>query len=200
MQRQKEQADAEGDGWYTRANLALRRGNEGLAREALSRRQAFVDKSNSLQAQLTSQRVASDKLYDAMMSLESKIKEAASKKEQLVARARTAKSMQQVNDMLSGLGTGKNSMAAFSRMEEKVEALEAAAEASTDMTLIPDATMESEFRLLEQSSEVENELRKMKSDLNILSPAVERETISGPMRATEKERVKIPVVGRSSTF
>merc|ERR1712125_273627 len=106
----------------------------------------------------------------AMTALESKIKEAVSKKQQLIARAKTAKSMQQVNDMLSGLGAGKNSMSAFVRMEEKVEALEAAAEASTDMTLIPDSTMESEFQLLEQSSEVENELRKMKADLKMLSP------------------------------
>ena len=47
LERQKEQADAEASGWYERANLALRRDNEGLAREALSRRQAFVDKSNT---------------------------------------------------------------------------------------------------------------------------------------------------------
>lgn len=198
MERQREQSDAEGDGWYNRANLALRRGNEGLAREALSRRQAFVDKSNTLETQLQTQRSASEKLYDAMMSLDSKIKDAASKKEQLVARARTAKSMQQVNDMLSGLGTGKNSMAAFARMEEKVESLEAAAEASTDVTLIPDTTMESEFRLLEQSSEVEKELRKMKSSLNMLGPAVEREAFSVSSKIAEK--VKIPVVDRSRTY
>ena len=200
LECQKEQADAEASGWYERANLALRRDNEGLAREALSRRQAFVDKSNTLKTQLMTQRGASDKLYDAMMSLESKIKEAASKKEQLIARARTAKSMQQVNDLLSGLGAGKNSMAAFARMEEKVESLEAAAEASTDITLIPDITMESEFRLLEQSSEVEKELRKMKSNLNMLSPAAEREPISVLSSTTDKDRVKIPVVDRSRTF
>jgi len=158
----------------------------------LSRRQAFVDKASSLEAQLKAQRDASDKLYDAMMSLESKIKEAASKKSELISRARTAKSRQQVNDMLSGLGTGKNSMAAFNRMEEKVEALEAAAEASADITLIPDSTIESEFRLLESSSEVENELAKMKTELKMLAPGEDGEFISS-FANTEKESIKIPI-------
>jgi phage shock protein A len=197
LQRQKEQADADGDAWYTRANLALRKGNEGLAREALTRRQAFVDKSQGLEDQLSTQRIASDKLYDAMMSLETKIKDASSKKEQLISRARTAKSMQQVNDMLSGLGVGRNSMSAFTRMEEKVEALEAAAEASTDMTLIPDMSMESEFRLLEKSSDVENELQKMKADLKMLNPS---SVMNDKMVSiSDRERVSIPV-SRVTTF
>lgn len=162
-----------------------------MAREALSRRQAFVERSKTLEAQLNMQRTATDKLYEAMLALESKIKEAMAKKEQLVARARTAKSMQQVNDMLSGLGTGKNSMSAFTRMEEKVEALEAAAEASADMTLIPDSTLEAEFMFLEQSSEVDNELRKLKADLKMLGPATEIENM--PLKKNKNERVYIPV-------
>lgn len=188
LSKQKEQAEMEGDGWYSRANLALQRGNEVLAREALSRRQAFVDKARGLEDQLNTQRATTDKLYEAMMALESKIKEATSKKQQLIARAKTAKSMQQVNDMLSGVGGGKNSMSAFVRMEEKVEAMEAAAEASSDMTLIPDSTMESEFRLLEQSSEVENELRKMKADMKMLSPSSEKVSVS-TARDSERKRI-----------
>jgi len=200
LQRQKEQAEAEGDGWYSRADLALRRGKETLAREALSRRQAFVDKARGLEDQLNTQRVASDKLYEAMAALETKIKEAVSRKQQLIARAKTAKSMQQVNDMLSGLGGGKNSMSAFVRMEEKVEALEAAAEVSADMTLIPDSTMESEFRLLEQSSEVENELARMKK---MLSPSTEKVSVSVKSAEDidiEPQRISIPVTGRNGIY
>lgn len=194
LQRQKEQAESEGDSWYARAELALRRGNEALAREALSRRQAFVDKARGLEDQLNIQRTASDKLYEAMTTLDGKIKEATGKKQQLIARAKTAKSMQQVNDMLSGLGGGKNSMSAFVRMEEKVEALEAAAEASTDMTQIPNS-MEMEFQLLEASSEVENELRKMKADMKMLSPATEKIGMSASAE-NQRQRISIPVSGR----
>merc|ERR1711933_200592 len=71
-------------------------------------------------------------LYEGMGALERKIMEANSKKDQMKARVRTAKTTQKVNDMVSGL-TGRTSMDAFNRMEEKVLALEAAAEVSVDM-------------------------------------------------------------------
>ena len=168
LQRQKDQVESIANDWYHRAQLALQRNNEGLAREALARRQVELDKANTLRIQMETQNVAVDKLYTAMNALENKIREAAATKEQLVARARTAKTTAAVNDMLSGL-TGKTSMDAFNRMREKVEALEAAAEASAEMSLLPsgaDSSLESEFRMLEQSSAVDQELEKMKRNIN----------------------------------
>lgn len=130
--KQKEQADALGDDWYKRAQLALTKGEDALAKEALTRRQQQVETSSGLQSQIENQGAAIDKLYEGMQALESKILEAKAKKDQMVARARTAQSTQQVNDMLGGI-TGKTSMDAFTRMEDKVEALEAAAEVSAEM-------------------------------------------------------------------
>merc|ERR1719276_325440 len=156
--KQKEQADALGEDWYGRAQLALQAGKEDLAREALSRRQQQVDQSNSLAAQIDQQAQSIDQLYEGMQTLEAKIMDAKAKKEQMVARARTAQSTQKVNDMLSGV-TGKTSMDAFSRMEEKVEALEAAAEVSAEMGSMGNAlpgggasSIEKEFALLEGKS------------------------------------------------
>merc|ERR1712154_461651 len=110
-----------------------------------------------------------DKLYEGMQALESKILESKAKKDQMVARARTAQSTQKVNDMLSGI-TGKTSMDAFSRMEEKVEALEAAAEVSAEMGAIggnalpgsAESSLENQFKMLEGSRAVDDELAKMK--------------------------------------
>jgi len=45
----------------------------------------------------------------------------------MIARARTAKTSQKVNDMLTSM-TGTTSMDAFERMKEKVEMLESKAE------------------------------------------------------------------------
>jgi phage shock protein A len=157
--------------WYQRAQLALQKGNEALAKEALTRRQQQLDAASNLQSQIDVQASSIDKLYEGMQMLESKIMEAKSKKEQMIARARTAQSTQKVNDMLGGM-TGKTSMDAFTRMEEKVEALEAAAEVSAEMgslngNLLPGSTsLEAEFKLLEGSSAVENELMKLKGLLN----------------------------------
>lgn len=168
MLKQKEQADAVSDDWFKRAQLALEKGNDALAKEALVRRQAATEESVSLQSQIDVQNAAIDKLYDGMLLLEKKILESKAKKDQMVARARTAQSTQKVNDMLSGI-TGKTSMDAFKRMEDKVEALEASAEVSKEMSMMGQlpgsADIEREFKLLEASSSVDDELAAMKKNL-----------------------------------
>ena len=167
--KQKEQCEAMANDWYQRAQLALQKGNEELAKEALSRRQQQTDEAASLQSQIDAQAASIDKLYEGMQMLEKKILESKSKKDQMVARARTAQSTQKVNDMMSGV-SGKTSMDAFSRMEEKVEALEAAAEVSAEMgslngNLLPGSegsSVEAQFKALEASNEVDAELAKLK--------------------------------------
>jgi len=191
--KQKEQADALGEDWYGRAQLALQAGKEDLAREALSRRQQQIDQSNSLAAQIDQQAESIDKLYEGMQTLEAKIMDAKAKKEQMIARARTAQSTQKVNDMLSGV-TGKTSMDAFSRMEEKVEALEAAAEVSAEMGSMGNAlpggsSIEKEFALLEGKSAVDDELARMKGLLNP-SNAGEKKSSGNPDVDAEMEKLK----------
>lgn len=130
LQKQKEQADGLANDWYKRAQLALQKGDEELAREALARRQVQLDISTGLNKQLDMQQSNIDKLYNSMMALEAKITEAKREKDSFVARARTAKTSVQVNDMLNSLTSvsSTNSMEAFNRMKEKVESLEAQAE------------------------------------------------------------------------
>jgi phage shock protein A len=167
--KQKEQAEAISADWYKRAQLALQSGNDVLAKEALTRRQQQTDAAAALQQQIDTQANAIDKLYEGMQMLERKIIEARGKKEQMIARARTAQSTQKVNDMLGGI-TGKTSMDAFNRMEEKVEALEASAEVSAEMAstggnYLPgsaESDLEKQFKLLEASSSIDDELAKMK--------------------------------------
>uniref|UniRef100_A0A453G7C5 Membrane-associated 30 kDa protein, chloroplastic n=1 Tax=Aegilops tauschii subsp. strangulata TaxID=200361 RepID=A0A453G7C5_AEGTS len=48
-----EQADAD---WYRRAQLALQKGEEDLAREALKRRKSYAENASSLKAQLDQQK------------------------------------------------------------------------------------------------------------------------------------------------
>lgn len=112
------------------------------------------------------------------------------------ARARTAKTTQKVNDMVSGL-TGKTSMDAFNRMEEKVLALETAAEVSGNMTKNSifkslsssedlNSDIELQFRLLEASDSVDHEFEKLKAKaLPSSSSLIEERTIY--TRTIEKE-------------
>lgn len=68
--------------------------------------------------------------------LEQKLTEAKSKKDTLKARAKTAQSSRQINEMIQGLNTS-NAMTAFERMEEKVMSLEAESDATLQVATLP---------------------------------------------------------------
>lgn len=192
--KQKEQADALAADWYKRAQLALTKGEDALAKEALNRRQQQTEAAEGLQIQIDMQANATDKLYEGMQALESKILEAKAKKEQMIARARTAQSTQKVNDMLGGI-TGTTSMDAFTRMEDKVEALEAAAEVSAEMgsmggNALPGSSgssVEQQFKMLEASSSVDKELEDMKKMLGTSSSAPKKDDVDEELERLKRE-------------
>jgi phage shock protein A len=164
MEKQRETALATSEDWYRRAQLALQKGDEELAREALARRQSQKDVADGLTKQINIQEQAIDKLYSSMMALEVKITEAKRQKEALIARARTAKTSLQVNDMLSSLTTS-SSMEAFTRMQDKVDALESQAEIAGEMAGVTSSSMEERFAALEGSTAVDRELEQMRKQL-----------------------------------
>ena len=168
MEKQKEAATNLADDWYKRAQLALSKGDEELAREALSRRQIQTTVADDLEKQLTLQAGALDKLYNSMTQLEAKIMDAKRQKDAMIARARTAKTSVAVNDMLSSM-SGSNSMEAFDRMKAKVENLESQAEVAGELAErssgATSPNMEERFRALEGNSAVEDELAKLRRQL-----------------------------------
>jgi phage shock protein A len=161
MQAKYEQAQKTADEWYRRAELALGKNDEELAREALSRRKAFQDNANMLRGQLDQQSKAVETIVGNMRVLETKLAEAKMKKDTLKARAQSAKSARAINDMVAGLNTS-SALGAFEKMEDKVLSMEAEAEAAT-LLVAPD-NLESKFRELEGSN-VDDELAAMKAQL-----------------------------------
>lgn len=153
LQAKYEDAQRLADDWYRRAELALSKGDEELAREALTRRKSFQDNATMLKQQLEQQAKAVDTLIGNMRVLENKLAEAKMKKDTLKARAQSAKSAAAISDMVAGLSTS-SAVAAFEKMEDKVLAMESAAEAAT-MLVAPD-NLESKFRALEGSAVVDD--------------------------------------------
>jgi phage shock protein A len=158
-ERQYSQAMTTADEWYRRAQLALQKGDDTLAREALTRRKSYQETATAMKAQLDQQVTVVAQLKQNMMKLESKISEAKTKKDLYIARARSAKATQQINEMLGNVGTG-SAMAAFERMEEKVLQMEAQAEAVTELGM---DDLEKRFEQLGQADDIDAELAAMKS-------------------------------------
>jgi len=210
MANSKLQLESQAEDWYKRAQLALKRSNEGLAREALARREALLNQATGIQNQIDAQTNSIDTLYEGMIALEKKITEAKGKRSQMIARARTAKSTKKINDMMSGL-TGTTSLDALNRMEEKVLAMEAAAEVSSEMAkttlnssmLLSSSSsskndndnspsLEAQFRMLEASDSVDKELEKLKA--NFLPSSSLSSSDSASAAAVKSVARKISVV------
>ncbi len=149
-ERHLKENKAAADQWYGRAQLALRKQDDRLAREALIRRQPYLTTAETLQTEIDKQTEIVNKLRRDMGVLESKISQTKMKKNLYIARARSAvakEKMQQVAGNLNGTGISVN---AFQQMEEQVIELEAraalVAELETD-------SLESKFAALEGEEE-----------------------------------------------
>jgi phage shock protein A len=161
LRNQAEQAEAQSKTWYERAELALKKGEEDLAREALSRRKTFQETATSLSAQVQGQDSQVETLKKSLVALEGKIAEARTKKDMLKARAQAAQAQQQLQSAVGNLGTN-TAMAAFERMEDKVEAMEASSQAAAELA---GADLESQFMALEGGSDVDDELASLRQRL-----------------------------------
>lgn len=159
-QQQYNQAQTESNNWQQRAQLALQKGDEGLAREALTRKKTHTETATALKTQLDTQSGQVDTLKRSLIALEGKISEAKTKKDMLKARASAAKAQEQLQGMVNNMGTN-TAMAAFERMEDKVLQLEARSQAAAELA---GADLESQFRALE-SGDVDLELEAMKQQM-----------------------------------
>ncbi|AXY67501.1 PspA/IM30 family protein [Thermosynechococcus sichuanensis E542] len=176
--------------WEQRARLALSKGDEALALEALNRKKTAEDTAAALKAQVDQMAVQVKTLKDNLTALESKISEAKTKKEMLKARARAAKASEQIHQAVSKVGTS-NAMAAFERMEDKILQMEARSQAIAELS---GDTLESKFQALQSSAhkqDVEFELLEMKRQMGLLSDAPSAGTL--PQTASGSSQLNINI-------
>ncbi|WP_414566302.1 MULTISPECIES: PspA/IM30 family protein [unclassified Anabaena] len=164
-EKQYNDAQNEINKWQRNAQLALQKGDENLARQALERKKTFTDTSGALKTSLDQQSTQVETLKRNLIQLESKISEAKTKKEMLKARITTAKAQEQLEGMVRGMNSS-SAMAAFERMEEKVMMQEARAQSAAELA---GADLETQFAQLESGSDVDDELAALKAQM--LPPA-----------------------------
>ena len=155
--------------WQQRAELAVEKGQDDLAREALMRRNAFQQTASGFKEQYDQQSTQVESLKDALHQLESKIQEAQTKEELLIARSRRAKAETTIRSTLAGIDQS-SALASFNRIEEKVSQQEARAAALGELD---QDTMEHRFQLLQQESEVDRQLDELKQKKGLAAPSGE---------------------------
>ena len=166
-ERQCHQAQSNADEWYRRAQLALQKGQDNLAREALTRRKSYQETATVMKVQVQQQKQVFEKLKQNMRQLEQKISEAKLKKNMYIARARSAKASEKLNEMLGSVNTGSNTLSAFEQMEEKIMQLEAKSEMIAEFGT---DSLDKQFVSLERDDhEIETQLEAMKTEMLLRS-------------------------------
>ncbi len=161
-QQQYAQAQAEADQWQQRIQLALQKGDENLARQALICKKSKAETAKALKAQLEQQEFQVDPLKRQLMAMEEKFEQAKTKRDELKARLAAAKAQLQLQSTIERLGTS-SAMGAFERMEDKVLEMEARSQAAYELV---GNELEQQFAMLESGSDIDNELARMKAQLS----------------------------------
>ena len=156
--------------WERKAMVAVRAGDDSLARQALVRKQEHENISEQFQQQWVAQKQAVEKLKDALRLLNNKIEEAKRKKNILIARKKRAEAQQQIANTMQGLGD-TSAFDTFDRMAERIALMEAEAEAGAELAgELSGDTLESKFMALEAGGGAaeDDALAELKAKMGLL--------------------------------
>lgn len=175
VKKQYEQEAAKAAEWERKAMLAVKAGDDNLARAALARKQEHDEVAETLRQQWEAQKQSVEQLKAALRGLDNKIEEAKRKRNILVSRQKRAEAQRTINETLSNINS-TSAFDTFERMSDRVTQIEAEAEATAEIGgALPEATLESQFKALEASSGVDDDLAALKSKMALQAAEQERE-------------------------
>ena len=161
LHRNMVEHQAQADQWQTKAQAALRAGDEDLARQALARKLQAQKLADGYRQQYETQDQQVEELQDALIKLESRIAEARAKRELIIAKKNRAETQEAIQRTVRGLGN-INAMDKLSQLEERVDDRLAQADA---MAKLDRGTLESRFEDLERDQELDAELEALRRSM-----------------------------------
>ena len=158
-----EKKEKENDGkvaeWMRKAELAVDKKQDDLARAALQRVESYRDLSASFGQQVTDQKAQVENLKTALRQLDQKLAEAQAKADLLIAQHRRARAVGKASDAKITAGNGSKA-AAFDRMKHKVVREEAVSQAKAE---IASDDVEDRLAALEKEDRIEQLLGELKA-------------------------------------
>ncbi|HET6261240.1 MAG TPA: PspA/IM30 family protein [Chloroflexia bacterium] len=158
LRSQYERNKAEADDWQHKAEIAVQRDQDDLARAALLRRSTAQKLTDNYKAQWESQHDQVGDLREALAKLEAKIDEAEAKRDLIVAKARRAATQEAITSALQSV-QGQTADESLGRMEAVADERLARAEA---MAQLQGQDLDTRFADLEAEQEVDTELASLK--------------------------------------
>jgi phage shock protein A len=191
LAKQAEQEAANAAEWERRAMLAIKAGDDNLAKEALNRKKEHDQLATSYKEQWQKQKTAVDQLKTALRMLNNKIEEAKRKKNVLIARKKRAEAQKAIQETMSGLQNA-SAFETFERMSTKIDQIEAEAEASTELAdEYSGDTLQHKFQQMEVNAGADDDLAALKRKMGVLPPEAPKE-VAAPGRVVEAPPAAAP--------
>lgn len=145
--------------WAERAELAVAKERDDLAREALIEKRRFSELAEALEKEISEHSLVIEQYQDDIGELEVKLASAKEKKRVLIQRHHKARNKKRAQEDIRRMDSSET-MARFEHLESRIDRMEAEAE-MVNFSRKP--TVEEEFDELRGDEEIEKELAKMKS-------------------------------------
>ncbi|MBV8672241.1 MAG: PspA/IM30 family protein [Acidobacteriaceae bacterium] len=157
--KEHEEAAAE---WKRKAELAVRKDADDLARGALERSLSHAQMAKGFVQQLEDQKTEADTLKSALRKLEQKLEETRSRCEMMIAQHRRAKVVSKAQQARQSVER-KDGAVSMARMRTRIASREA--ENAATVELLGDDSLEDRFAMLEREEQIEALLETLKQDL-----------------------------------
>ena len=159
IQRELEEIDSRSAEWGDKAELAVEKGREDLAREALVEKRRYTDRKDTLEHETNQCDELVDQYQQDIVQLEDKLNTAREKQRVLVQRHVHAQGKIRAQRGIRRMDTS-DAMARFDTFEERIERIE------IDGDLVNfgrKPSLDDEFQRLQGNDDIEKELETLKS-------------------------------------
>ncbi len=162
IEKEKSDADAEVKRWEERAELAVGKGKDELARQALTERKRASQRVGHLESEVAAMNSIITEMQSHVQTLEAKKEEVVEKQRILIQRAYHAKEKKRIMETLKSLDSSAT-VRNFNEFEQTIGRLEAEASLAEEET--QHITAEQKFSRMEADEAIEQELAELKKKL-----------------------------------
>jgi phage shock protein A len=167
--RRLEETVSRRDLWESRATLAIEKGRDDLAREALHEKRRFAGLVESLERESMEQGAVVDQYRDDIRQLEEKLGKAREKQRTLVQRHVHARQKMQAQEEMRRMDNYET-VAKFEELENRIDRMEAEADL---VNYGKTPSLEAEFEELGRDEDIEQELARLKAGKSVPASSTE---------------------------